>query len=129
MGTDPLEKLSSRERQIMGIVYRQGEVTAKEVRAAMPDPPGYSSVRTLLTILEEKGHLTHRVDGPRYVYKPTRSRRHVRRSALHHLVNNFFDGSREKTMAALLDSGAGKIPEQELDNLAELIEKARRRGR
>src|SRR5262245_22252065 len=93
--------LSRREREIMDIVYARGEATAAEVNTALADPPSYSAVRTLLRILEEKGHLRHREDGPRYVYVPTQSREKASKSALQRVVQTFFDGSLSGAIAAL----------------------------
>src|SRR5688572_20627761 len=95
--------LSRRERQIMDIVYRLGSTTAAEVLESLPDPPGYSAVRAMMRILEEKGHLTHRDDGPRYVYTPVVPRTAARQSAMRQLVRTFFDGSATQAAAALLD--------------------------
>src|SRR5579863_9188509 len=96
--------LSRRERQIMDILHAKGAVTAAEIREAMPDAPSYSAVRALLRILEEKGHIKHREEGPRYVYVPKISRENASRSALKRLVATFFQGSVTEAVAALLDS-------------------------
>src|SRR5690348_11846599 len=95
--------LSRRERQIMDALYQAGRATAAEIRAAMPDPPSYSAVRTMLRILEEKGHVRHNLEGPRFVYIPTIARDKAKRSALKHVVNTFFDGSASQVMAALFE--------------------------
>jgi predicted transcriptional regulator len=95
----------------------------------MPDPPGYSAVRTMLRLLEEKGYLRHDQDGPRYVYVPTLSRDKARESALKQLVQTFFDNSTEQTVAALLDMSKSKMSGEELERLSKLIEKARKEGR
>jgi predicted transcriptional regulator len=124
----PLD-LSRRERQIMDIVYREGRVTVAEVVEGLPDPPSYSAVRALLRVLVEKGHLRHEADGPRYVYLPTVSRERVRGRALKQVVQTFFEGSASQAVAALLDGSAAKLSEAELDELAELIERAREEGR
>ena len=123
------EGLSRRERQIMDVVYRLGEATAADVQRELSDAPSYSAVRTFLRILEEKGHLKHREVGPRYVYLPCVSRAKARRSALRGLLRNFFDDSRESLVAELLDDGASRLSPEELDNLASLIERARKEGR
>jgi predicted transcriptional regulator len=120
--------LSRRERQVMDIVYRAGEVTVAEVLAALPDPPTYSAVRALLRILESKGHLAHRQDGPRYVYTPRVPREEARESALTRLLATFFDGSVERTVATLLDLEAENLSDEELDRLAELVAAAKRKG-
>lgn len=121
------EQLSRRERQIMDVIYARGQATAAEVCAALPDPPSYSAVRALLRILEQKGHLRHQEDGPRYVFLPTVSRERARKSALRSLVKTFFDGSPAKAAAALIDQA--ELNDDDMAGLAELIEKARKEGR
>jgi len=126
---DPLTtQLSRRERQIMDVIYRHGKVTAAEVLADLPDPPSYSAVRAMLRLLEEKGHVRHEQDGPRYVYIPVVTRDKARRSAMRHLVRTFFDGSTEDAVAALLQSDSG-MSEDELTRLSKLIEGAKKEGR
>jgi predicted transcriptional regulator len=121
--------LSRRERQIMEVIYRRGQATAAEVLEGMPDPPSYSAVRAMLRVLEEKGHLRHESRGPRYVFLPTVPREQARRSALRQLVQTFFDGSTEQTVAALLDLSDSQLSDAELDRLARLIHQARKEGR
>ena len=121
-------QLSRRERQIMDVVYRHGKVTAQEVLAELPDPPSYSAVRAMLRLLEEKGHVRHEQDGPRYVYLPTVHRDRARRSAMRHLVRTFFDGSTEDAVAALLQNDGG-MSDAELERLSQLIDAAKREGR
>lgn len=121
--------LSRRERQIMDAVYARGRATVAEVLEAIPDPPSYSSVRALMRILEEKGHLTHEQDGPRYVFLPTVPAETARESALRHLVKTFFDGSPEGAVAALLEIREGEMSQDEYERLAALIEQARGEGR
>lgn len=121
-------ELSRRERQVMDIVYRAGEATVAEVLEALPDPPTYSAVRALLRILETKGHLAHRQDGPRYVYHPTVPREAASETALERLLATFFDGSVERTVATLLDLQAETLSDDELDRLAELVAAARKKG-
>ena len=121
--------LSRRERQIMDVIYRRGQATAAEVLEDLPDPPSYSAVRAMLRVLEEKGHLRHDQQGPRYVFLPTVPREKARRSALKQLVQTFFEGSTEQTVAALLDLSASKLSDAELDRLSQLINEARKEGR
>jgi len=121
--------LSRRERQIMEIVYRLGSATAAEVQEGIADPPSYSAIRAMLRILEEKGHLTHRHDGPRYVYSPVVPRTAARQSALRSLVKTFFDGSATQAVAALLDMSESRLSGDEAAQLARLIEKAKREGK
>jgi BlaI family transcriptional regulator, penicillinase repressor len=123
----PPDQLSRRERQIMDIIYARGQGTAAEVTAALADPPSYSAVRALLRILEQKGHLRHQQEGPRYVFLPTISRDRARRSALRNLVRTFFDGSSAQAAAALIDQA--RLSDEEFDRLAETIDKARKEGR
>ena len=121
--------LSRRERQIMDIVYEMKEVSALQVLERLPSPPGYSAVRALLRVLEQKGHLAHRQDGPRYIYSPLLPREKARRSALSHLKQTFFDGSTEDVVAALLDISEDSLSEDDYRRLTGLIEKARKEGR
>jgi predicted transcriptional regulator len=120
--------LSRRERQIIDILYAQGRATAAEVQAALPDPPSYSAVRAMLRILEDKGHVKHEQDGPRYVYVPTVARDNAKRSALRHMLQTFFDGSAEQAISALLDDSSTRLSDRELDRLARMIDLARRTG-
>lgn len=120
--------LSRRERQILDILYQHGRATAADVQAALPEPPSYSAVRALLRILEEKGHVRHEQDGPRYVYLPTLGRDNAKRSALRHMLQTFFDGSAEQAISALLDDSSAKLSRAELERLARLIESARKSG-
>jgi predicted transcriptional regulator len=127
--TSDTTHLSRRERQIMEIVYERGRATSAEVRAHMPDPPSYSAVRAMLRILEEKGHLRHEQDGPRYVFLPTVPREEARETALRRLVRTFFGGSPEGAMAALLDLESDLLDDEALERLSELIEEAKKEGR
>jgi BlaI family penicillinase repressor len=122
-------QLSRRERQIMDVVYRFGEATAQDVRDHLPEAPSYSAVRALLRVLEDKGHVRHRQDGPRYVYAPTVPREKARNSALQQLVRTFFDGSTEDTVAALLDLSRSGLSPDELDRIRAMIDRARKEGR
>ena len=122
-----MEKLSRRERQILDILYSRGRATAAEVLAALPDPPSYSATRALLRVLEEKGHVRHEADGPRYVFSPSIPRDRARRSALKHLLQTFFDNSATDAVAALLDTR--KVTPEELDRMEELIERTRKESK
>jgi predicted transcriptional regulator len=116
--------LSRRERQIMDVLYRKGRASAADVMAEMPDPPGYSAVRTYLAILERKGHVRHEKDGSRFVFIPTVRADRAKRSAVQHLINTFFGGSRVRAAAELLNPNG--LTEEELNSLAELIEKSQK---
>ena len=124
-----LAGLSRRERQIMDILYRTGKASASEVREAMPDAPGYSAVRAMLRVLEEKGHVKHQAEGLKYVYVPTVAQDKAKRSAVKHVLDTFFSGSAEQIVAALLDVSATRLTRDELDRMSELIEKAKREGK
>jgi BlaI family penicillinase repressor len=128
MKTPPHHELSRRERQIVDILYTQGRATAAEVQMALPDPPSYSAVRAMLRILEEKGHVRHEQDGPRYVYVPTVARDSAKRSAMRHMLQTFFNGSTAQAISALLDDSSAKLSDAELDRLARMIDEARRTG-
>src|SRR5476649_2951236 len=117
--------LTRRERQIMDVIYARGEATAAEVMAALPDAPGYSAVRALLRILEDKGFLKHREDGPRYRFRPTQAPALARRSALQQVVNAFFEGSLANAVAALVDTTEESLPPEELSRLEAIIKKAK----
>ena len=125
----PKTALTRREREIMDILHRRGRATAHEVMDDLADPPSYSAVRTFLRLLEERGHVGHEQDGPRYVYAPTVARREAQRSAMAHLVETFFDGSVEDAVATLVESRKPKLSAQELDRIAALIAKAKKEGR
>src|SRR5215831_16811092 len=124
-----LQILSRRERQIMDVLYRRESATAAEVMENLPDAPGYSAVRALLRILEQKGHIRHEERAGKYVFMPTMRRDQAKRSALRHLVQTFFGGSAEDAVAALLDPRSSKLSELELDRLQQLIDKARKGGK
>lgn len=122
-------KLSRRERQIMDVIYRLKRATVQEVLDELDDPPSYSSIRATMRLLEDKKHLKHISDGPRYVYLPTRTKDKARKSALRHLMDTFFDDSVESTVAALLDVKSKEMTDEQLDRLQSLINDARSKGR
>lgn len=126
---DKAQALTRRERQIMDVIWRQQRVTAAEVQAALPDPPSYSAVRALLRLLEEKGHIRHLQDGPRYVFVATAPRASAERSALRHLVETFFGGSVERAVASLLDESSKNLDDETLARLEARIRAARDEGR
>ena len=128
MNPKPHLDLSRRERQIIDILYSHGQATAAEVQAALPDPPSYSAVRAMLRILEDKGHVRHEQDGPRYVYLPTVARDNAKKSAMRHMLQTFFDGSASQAISALLDDPRAQFSDAELDRLARMIDKARSTG-
>jgi predicted transcriptional regulator len=124
-----LEGLSRRERQIMEILFQRGKASASEVREAMEDAPGYSAVRAMLRVLEDKGHVRHQAEGLRYVYVPTVAKEKAKRAAVKHMLDTFFNGSAEQIVAALLDVSSTELTGAELDRMAAMIEKARKEGK
>src|ERR1051325_8576678 len=126
MSTHTESHLSRRERQIMDVLHARGTATAAEVLAALPDPPGYSGVRALLRILEDKGHVKHQKSGARYVDLPRASRGPASRSALRRVVSTFFQGSVTQAMAALLENADTELSDAELTRLQQIIRKARK---
>lgn len=124
----PLEAvLSRRERQIMDVLFRQSEATVAEVLAELPDPPSYSAVRALLRVLEEKGQIAHRQDGPRYVYRPTAPAGEASETALRRVLRTFFGGSATRAVAALIDLEADNLTDDDLADLAAVVAEARSR--
>jgi len=121
--------LSRRERQIMDVLHARGQATAAEVRGALPDAPGYSAVRALLRILEEKGHVKHRRQGLRYVHLPTEGRARASRSALRRVVRTFFGGSAPLAVAALLEDADSELSPKDIEELQTIIAQARKEGR
>jgi len=124
-----MTSLSRRERQILDILYARGRATAADILASLPDPPSYSTTRALLRVLEQKGHVRHEEDGPRYVFFPRVSRQRASVTALRHVLNTFFDGSAVAAATALVESSASKLSAEELDRLEALIERARKEGK
>jgi len=120
--------LSGRERQIMDIIFKLGEATASEVLENLPDNPNYSTVRALLRILESKGHLQHKQDGPRYVFYPTVSRERAGQAAIKHLLTTFFNNSVEGAVATLLDVSKNQLSDTEFERLRQLIEQKKTEG-
>jgi predicted transcriptional regulator len=121
--------LSRRERQILDILYARGQATAAEILGSLPDPPTYSTTRALLKVLEQKGHVRHEADGPRYVFYPRVPRQRASVTALRHVLKTFFDGSAVAAATALVDGSASKLSTEELDRLGALIERARKEGK
>jgi predicted transcriptional regulator len=125
MANDPTAGLGKRERQIMNVLYRQGRASVADILAALPDPPSYSSVRGMLRYLEDKGHVRHQQDGPRYLYLPTSSKEKVKASALRHVVQTFFDGSVSSAVAALIEDG--HLSDEDYDRLSRLLDDSPRK--
>ncbi len=121
--------LSRRERQIMDIIHRLGRASAADVHARMPDPPSATAVRTMIRILEEKGHIRHEKDGVRHIYLPTVARESAQKSAVAHLLRTFFGGSAKAAVAALLDGSERPLDAQDREELIEMIQRAESEGR
>jgi predicted transcriptional regulator len=120
---------SRREREILDALYKLGKASAADIREQIADPPTYTAIRTHLSILEKKGHVRHVSDGTRYIYEPLVARELMGRRAIDSLLRTFFDNSVERAVTALLTRDDANIPPEDLDRLAQLIEKAKREGR
>ena len=120
--------LGRRERQIVEILYQKGEASVSDVLEAMPDPPSYSAVRTMIRYLEAKRLLRHRREGTRYIYRSSEAKESVRRSALSHLIKTFFAGSAPDTVAAILDVTSNELSDDDLNRIEQLISEARKQG-
>lgn len=127
--SEKLPGLSRRERQIMDVLYQRGKASAAEVREGIQDAPSYSAVRAMLRVLEEKGHIAHSMEGVKYVFSPTVRRDKAKRSALKHLLDTFFNDSPEQVVAALLDVRSTRLTPNELDRIAEMIQRAKQEGK
>lgn len=121
-------KLSSRERQLMDVVYRLGEATARDVEKALPDALANATVRTLLRILERKGYLRHRIEGRQFIYAARQSKEKARESAMKRLLGVFYDGSVTAAVSGMLQLEDARLGEQELADLEHMIREARRKG-
>jgi BlaI family penicillinase repressor len=122
------QHLPRRERQILEVIYQLGEASVGDVLARLPDPPSYSAVRTIMRLLEQKGHLRHRRELTKYVYRPTQSLESASRSALAHVVKTFFSGSAPDAVAAILDATGDDLTDDDLRRLEEIVEKAKKEG-
>src|SRR5262245_59977969 len=125
---EPHGQLSRRERQIMDVIYKRGKATAAEVQQELPENPNYSTVRAQLRVLEEKGYVRHEEQGLRYIFVPTSPLEEAREPALRRVIDTFFEGSAEQVVAAWLDGSVGKLTDDDLDRLSDLINKARKEG-
>lgn len=114
--------MSRRERQIMDIVYRLGQASAKDVLDNLPDPPSYSAVRALMVTLESKGMVKHSKESRRYIYKPAIAEKRARRSAISHLLSTFFEGRPEKLVAALLDPKDMQLDENAIEKIRSALD-------
>ena len=127
--SDPLQDLSRRERQIMESLYQLESGSAAQIRELIADPPTYTAIRTLLTILEEKGHVMHESNGTRYIYSPVVPKAEMREQVMDGLVRTFFDSSIEQVVSALLKKSEANLSADQLNKLAQLIDEARKEGR
>ena len=128
-GQGALPKLSRRERECLDVLFQRGGATVTEVMDKMVDPPSYSAVRATLNVLVDKGHATHRQDGPRYVYEPAIPADSARNAAVQHLVTTFFGGSAEEAVVALLEMSDTKVPRDAIERLTRKIQAVRKEGR
>lgn len=126
---DPHGDLSRRERQIMDVLYRLGQAPASDIRDAMPDPPSNTAVRTMLTILQDKGHVQFVRQGAKYIYMPVVPRDEVAKETIDRVVKNFFGGSIERVVSTLLNSQETDLTDEQVERLKAIIENARREGK
>jgi predicted transcriptional regulator len=126
---DEAPSLSRRERQIMDVLYAAGRATGAEIVERLSDPPSYSTVRTLLKVLETKGHIRHEQDGPRFVFVPTVPRERAAQRALRNVVRTFFAGAPGEAVIALLDEAGPGLSRDEAERITALIADAKRKGR
>jgi predicted transcriptional regulator len=124
-----LLQLSRRERQIMDTLYRLGRASAAEIHAAVPNPPSYTAIRTHLTLLEQKKHVTHEIEGPRYIYSPVVSREEMAQEAMDGVIRTFFNNSVDLVITALMKRRQAKLSKEQIQRLEELIDQARKDGR
>jgi predicted transcriptional regulator len=124
-----LLQLSRRERQIMDVLYRLGKASAAEIHAAVPNPPSYTAIRTHLTLLEQKNHVTHKMEGPRYIYSPVVSREDMAEEAMDGVIRTFFKNSVDLVITALMKRRQAKLSKEQIERLEQLIEQARKEGR
>jgi predicted transcriptional regulator len=129
MKEDIAIQLGRRERQIVEVLYKLGKASVAEVLASLPDPPSYSAVRGMLTLLEDKGFVRHKRDGMRYVYTPAIAASKARQSALRQLVSTFFEGSPVAAAAALLEMSGQKLSPEEREHLSSLIARREQEGK
>lgn len=123
--TSKASNLSRRERQLMDILFELGEATVQQVLDKVPEPPSYSTIRTLLRKLEEKGHVEHREQALKYVYSPLMERDEASQNAIQRLVRTFFAGSPGRAANALLDMSMKDISPAELEELEQMIQAAK----
>lgn len=128
-GSESAQDLSRRERQIMDALYRLGSASASEIRDAIPSPPTNTAVRTLLTILHDKGHVRFRQEGARYIYEPVVSREEMGKSMMSGVVQTFFEGSIERVVATLIDAQESKLTNDQIAKLQAIIDEAKDNGR
>ncbi len=120
------ETLSRRERQIMDILFSLGRASGPEIQARLPGEPSYSAVRTILRVLERKGHVRHVEEGMRYIYLPVVAREKATKSAIERLIATFFDGSAKAAAAAFVDPTTSQLSKEDLLDLERMIRKARK---
>lgn len=125
MSSSELQNLSRRERQIMNLIFQHGELTAQQVMDQLPDPPGYATVRSLLRILIEKGHLKHYKSGRQFVYQPIKSTEKVRSKSLSQVLKTFFGGSITEAVATFINESESDLSAEELDELAAIVKAAK----
>lgn len=128
-GKIALENLHPRERQIVEIIYRYGNVTAKEVQERLPDPVSNPAVRKMLGNLESKGLIKHEVKKGKFIYSAVVPKEKARKRVLDHLLEVFFDNEEESAILAVIKKSEIDLSKEEIDQICEMIRRAKREGR
>jgi len=118
--------LTKREQQVMEVMYREKNVSAKQVWELIPDFPSYSAVRSVLTILERKRLLTHAIEGKKFIYSPAVEHREAAGSAVKQLLRTYFNNSLDRAVAAMLEIHNEDMTEDDLKRVSEIIARARK---
>ena len=126
---EPKKRLGHRERQILDSIYRLEQASVGDVQREIEDPPSYSAVRKMMNVLEEKGFLTHRREGNKYIYRPTKSRTNMRRSAVKKLLSTFFSDSPTEAVNTILDVSTKDLSDEDFRRLRAIIDRAKKEGR
>ena len=118
-----LPDLGDLEREVMQLVWANAPVTAESVRERLERRLKESTVRTVLRRLEDKGYVTHTVEGRTYVYQAAAPRGRVAAKAVQRIVDWFCNGSIEEVLVGMVD--ASMLDQRQLRLLADKVAKAK----
>ena len=121
----PLE-LAKRERQIVDTVVKLQEASVADVQRHLADPPSYSAVRAIMSVLVEKKWLKFRRDGKRFLYSPVGGVDRAKRNAVSRLLDTFFAGSPSDALASLVDSKSARMSDEAVERMSKMVEQARK---